>query len=66
MTKLTDGNKITLGAFAVAIAVSWGTLHARVTNVEKQTEGLVPAVQKLEVAIGKLTTAMKLRHEEGD
>lgn len=62
---LTIGHYITLVIFAAGFFIGWGTLHARVTAVEKQTDGLVPAIVDLKVEVAKLTTAMELRHKEG-
>lgn len=65
-SSLTIGHYLTFIIFAAGFLIGWGTLHARVTAVEKQTDGLVPAVVDLRIAIGKLTTAMELKHKEPD
>ena len=64
MPKLTvsASSLLAVAAAIIAVAVAWGTLHARVSEVEQDVDGLTPAVVELRIAVQRLTTQIEAKH----
>ena len=78
MPKFTTGHWLTIigllvtGLLAgIGGTTAWGSLSANVSNnakdiraVERQVDGLAPAVVELRIAVAELTAAVRHEHEE--